>query len=60
MKTYQSKTGYVKRVDGTCYEAKTIYLGKYDKAENYEDINEKEYKEYVTNQNKGLQNPSID
>ena len=60
MKTYQSKTGYVKRVDGTCYEAKTIYLGKYDKAENYQDINENEYKEYVTNQNKGLQNPSID
>ena len=60
MKTYQSKTGYIKRVDGTCYEAKTIYLGKYDKVENYEDINEKKYKEYVTNQNKGLQNPSID
>lgn len=60
MKTYQSKTGYVKSVDGTRYEAKTIYLGKYDKAENYEDINEKEYKEYVTNQNKGLQNTSID
>lgn len=60
MKTYQSKTGYVKCIDGTCYEAKIIYLGKYDKAENYEDINENEYKEYVTNQNKGLQNPSID
>ena len=60
MKTYQSKTGYVKYIDGTCHEAKTIYLGKYDKAENYKDINEKEYKEYVTNQNKGLQNPSID
>ena len=60
MKTYQSKTGYIKRVDGTCYEAKTIYLGKYDKAENYKDINENEYKEYVTNQNKGLQNPSND
>ena len=60
MKAYQSKTGYVKFIDGTCYEAKTIYLGKYDKAENYEDINENEYKEYVTNQNKGLQNPSID
>ena len=55
MKTYQSKTGYVKYVDGTCYEGKTIYLGKYDKAENYEDISENEYKEYVTNQNKGLQ-----
>ena len=60
MKTYQSKTGYVKCVDDTCYEAKTIYLGKYDKAENYKDINEKEYKEYITNQNKGLKNPSND
>ena len=60
MKTYQSKTGYVKCIDGTCYEAKIIYRGKYDKAENYEDVNEKEYKEYVTNQNKGLQNPSND
>lgn len=60
MKIYQSKTGYVKCIDGTCYETNTIYLGKYDKAENYEDINENDYKEYVTNQNKGLQNPSND
>lgn len=60
MKTYISDTGYVKDINGVCLEAKTIYLGKYDKAENYQDINEKEYKEYVTNKNKGLQNPSID
>ena len=48
MKTYQSKTGYVKRVDCTCYEAKTIYLGIYDKAENYSDISKKEYDKYVS------------
>ena len=47
MKTYQSKTGYVKCVDGTCYEAKTIYLGKYDKAENYEDISKDVYSAYL-------------
>ena len=47
MKTYQSKTGYVKCIDGTCYEAKTIYLGKYDKAENYEDISKAVYSAYL-------------
>ena len=47
MKTYQSKTGYIKCVDGTCYEAKTIYLGKYDKAENYEDISKAAYSAYL-------------
>ena len=47
MKTYQSKTGYVKRVDGTFYEAKTIYLGKYDKAENYKDISKAVYSAYL-------------
>ena len=44
---YQSKTGYVKCVDGTCYEAKTIYLGKYDKAENYKDISKAVYSAYL-------------
>ena len=47
MRTYESQTGYVKRVDGTCYEAKTIYLGKYDKAENYEDISKAVYSAYL-------------
>ena len=47
MKTYQSKTGYVKCVDGTCYEAKIIYLGKYDKVENYEDISKAAYSSYL-------------
>lgn len=60
MKTYTSKTGYVKCIDGTCYEAKVIYLGKYDSDKNYQDISKEEYKEYVTNQNHGLQNPSND
>ena len=54
MKTYQSKTGYVKYVDGTCYEAKTIYLGKYDKAENYSDISKKEYDKYVNDKTKAM------
>ena len=47
MKTYQSKTGYVKCIDGTCYEAKKIYLGKYDKAENYEDVSKAVYSDYL-------------
>ena len=47
MKTYTSKTGYVKCIDGTCYEAKVIYLGIYDKVENYTDIPQKEYSLYI-------------
>ena len=54
MKTYQSKTGYVKCVDGTCYEAKIIYLGIYDKAENYSDISKKEYDKYVSDKAKEM------
>ena len=54
MKTYQSKTGYVKCVDGTCYEAKTIYLGIYDKPENYSDISHKEYAKYVSDKAKAM------
>ena len=46
-KTYQSKTGYVTCIAGTYYEAKTIYLGKYDKAENYEDISKDVYSAYL-------------
>ena len=48
MKTYQSKTGYVRRIDNKeCFEAKTIYLGIYDKAENYEDISKAVYSAYL-------------
>ena len=48
MKTYQSKTGYVRRKnDKVCFEAKTIYLGIYDKAENYEDISKDTYSAYL-------------
>ena len=54
MKTYQSKTGYIKCVDGTCYEAKIIYLGIYDKAENYSDISKKEYDKYVSDKDKAI------
>ena len=47
MRTYESKTGYVRCVDKHCYKAKTIYLGKLDKAENYEDISEAVYNKYL-------------
>ena len=51
MKIYESKTGYVRRItDGTCSEAKTIYLGKIDKAENYEDTTKAVYTKWVDNQ----------
>lgn len=54
MKTYQSKTGYVKCIDGTCYEAKVIYLGIYDKGNNYSDISKKEYDKYVSDKAKEM------
>ena len=48
MRTYESKTGYVRRIaTKECFEAKTIYLGKYDKAENYEDISKIVYYAYL-------------
>lgn len=48
MKKYISKTGYTKRIEtGEEYEAKELYLGKYDSASNYEDITKKEYDEYL-------------
>ena len=48
MRTYESQTGYVRsKIDKTCFEAKVIYLGIYDKAENYEDISKAVYDRYV-------------
>lgn len=47
MKTYTSKTGYVKRTTtGECYEAKILYLGIHDSKDNYVDIDEEEYLSY--------------
>ena len=46
--TFESQTGYVRRKsDKICFEAKVIYLGIYDKAENYEDISKAVYDRYV-------------
>lgn len=48
MKTYNSKTGYVKRTStGECYEAKILYLGIHDSKDNYVDIDEEEYEEHL-------------
>lgn len=48
MEKYISNTGYVKRIEtGEAYEAKELYLGKYDNAKNYEDITKEEYEEYL-------------
>ena len=48
IKTYESKTGYVRRIaTKECFEAKTIYLGKFDKAENYEDVSKAVYDKFI-------------
>lgn len=44
MRTYKSTTGYVRnKIDNSVYEVNTIYLGRYDKEDNYEDITKEEY-----------------
>ena len=48
MRTFESKTGYIEcKVDGVIYEASIIYLGKYDKEENYIEATKEEYDTYV-------------
>ncbi len=48
MNTYTSKTGYVRCLPtGEVSQAETIYLGIYDKAENYEDTTKEEYEKYI-------------
>lgn len=43
MEKYISNTGYVRNIEtGECYEG-TIFLGKFDKAKNYESITKEEY-----------------
>ena len=47
MEKYISNTGYVRNIEtGECYEG-TIFLGKFDKAENYGSITKEEYEEYL-------------
>lgn len=47
MRTFKSKTGYIKSlIDNVIYENNIIYLGIYDKEENYKEATKEEYKEY--------------
>ena len=51
MKIYYSETGYVKNIiDNIIYQTTTIYLGVYDSLNNYVDVSEDEYLEYVKQQ----------
>ena len=48
MRTFKSKTGYIKSlIDNVVYENNIIYLGIYDKEENYQEATKEEYEEYV-------------
>lgn len=60
MKTYTSKTGYIKRkTTGECYESKILYLGIHDSSDNYVDIDESEYLSYQEEERKKYENPII-
>ncbi len=51
MRTYESKTGYVKNnVSGECFETSIIYLSKWDDETTYSDITKDEYDAYVKEQ----------
>lgn len=53
MRTFKSKTNYIKSlVDNVVYENNTIYLGIYDKEENYEEATKEEYDEYIKTKEK--------
>lgn len=44
----KSSTGYIKHIEsGVVYPNSSIFLGKYDKEENYEEANKKDYEEYL-------------
>lgn len=48
MRTFKSKTGYIKSlVDNVIYNNDTIYLGIYDKEENYREATKEEYDTYM-------------
>ena len=60
MKTYNSKTGYVKRNStGECYEIKILYLGIHDSESNYIDIEESEYLSYQEEERKKYENSTL-
>ena len=48
MRTYESKTGYVKNnVSGECFETFLIYMSKWDDESTYSDITKEDYEAYV-------------
>lgn len=48
MRTFKSKTGYIKSlIDNIIYANDTIYLGIYDKEENYDEATKEEYEAYI-------------
>lgn len=48
MRTFKSKTGYIKSLkDNIIYENDTIYLGIYDKEDNYIEATKEEYEAYI-------------
>lgn len=48
MRIFKSKTGYIKSlIDNTIYANDTIYLGIYDKEENYTEATKEEYEAYI-------------
>lgn len=48
MRIFKSKTGYIKSlIDNIIYANDTIYLGVYDKEENYAEATKEEYEAYI-------------
>lgn len=48
MRIFKSKTGYIKSlIDNIIYANDTIYLGIYDKEENYIEATKEEYELYI-------------
>jgi hypothetical protein len=55
MKAYYSKTGYVKNIiENVIYQTHIIYLGIHDSLDNYVDVTEKEYNDYLKLQEEEL------
>ncbi len=51
MRTYESKTGYVRNTKtGECLHATIVYLSKWDDETTYSDITKDEYEAYVKEQ----------
>ena len=49
-----SSTGYLKSLDGSVWES-PIYLGIYDRKDNYEEVSKEEYEDYLKKQEDELE-----